>query len=194
VTLQPADFDQWLFEQAAFLHSLHAFNGAGFGWTYFPYVKPSQAVLPGWSSLKREWERTLEIVRQPPPPGHTSFIHRDFHPMNTLWLGQTLSGVVDWVNPCRGPASFDVAWMRINLVQMYGLKAAERFLVHYDALTHRTLPDQPYWDLMALLEFTAQPPIVYPPWRQFGLGSLTNARIRQRLEQYLVSVLDQYHP
>jgi len=97
--------------------------------------------------------------------------------------------VVDWVNACCGPADFDAAWMRINLVQMYGLQVADRFLYHYQSLEPILQPYHPYWDLMALVEFTSNVPGIYPPWQQFGLTSLTSVQIRQRLEEYLLQVV-----
>jgi len=188
-SLQPADFIHWLREQALFLNTLHSNSGSELKWSYFPYVNPTRVEPPVWSALKREWERAIEIVSQPTPPGATCFIHRDFHPMNTLWQGNTLTGVVDWTNACRGPAAFDIAWMRVNLVQMYGVNAAQQFLDQMTILTAKPSLDQRYWDLMALIEFTDEPPHVYPPWHQFGLNSLNDTLIRARLEEHLQNVL-----
>jgi aminoglycoside phosphotransferase (APT) family kinase protein len=192
VNLQPVDFDQWLLEQAKVLRKLHTLTESDFHWVYFPYVKPMTAVIPKWSSISLKWLRAIRITQQPPPAGLTCFIHRDFHPTNLLWRGSTLTGVVDWVNACIGPADFDVAWMRINLLQMYGISAADRFLQHYSSLAQESQPFNPYWDLMALLEFTTNAPGIYPPWRQFGLTHLNNTIIRQRLEEHLLTVLSRF--
>jgi aminoglycoside phosphotransferase (APT) family kinase protein len=189
VNLQPRDFDAWLLAQARFLQTLHSVSAPDFRWHYSPYIKPATAVIPKWSSIPMKWLRAIKAAQQPPPAGFTCFIHRDFHPTNILWRGSTLTGVVDWVNACLGPADFDAAWMRINLVQMYGLPAADRFLQHYLALAPESQPYNPFWDLMALLEFTANAPGIYPPWRQFGLSSLNTTIIRQRLDEYLLKVL-----
>ena len=192
VNLQPVDFDAWLLEQAKVLQTPSFTPVPDFHWHYYPYVKPLTAVIPKWSSIPMKWLRAIKAAQQPSPAGVTCFIHRDFHPTNILWRGSTLTGIVDWVNACLGPADFDAAWMRINLVQMYGLPAAERFLHHYHSLAPESQPYNPFWDLMALLEFTSNAPGIYPPWRQFGLTSLTSNLIRQRLEEHLVSVLSHF--
>lgn len=36
------------------------------------------------------------------PQYEPRFIHRDYHPANVLWLGDAVSGIVDWPNACRG--------------------------------------------------------------------------------------------
>ena len=192
VNLQPVDFDAWLLEQAKVLHTLHTLPVKDFRWHYSPYVKPKTAVIPKWSSIPLKWLRAINAAQEPPPASTSCFIHRDFHPTNILWRGSTLTGVVDWVNACLGPADFDAAWMRINLVQMYGLPAADRFLQHYSSLTQESQPYSPFWDLMALMEFTSNAPGLYPPWRQFGLAQLTNLIIRQRLEEHLLTVLTHF--
>ena len=43
------------------------------------------------------------------------FIHRDYHPGNTLWAEGRLTGVVDWVGGSWGPPSVDLGHMRLNL-------------------------------------------------------------------------------
>jgi len=189
ITLQPIDFDGWLLEQAKVLQTLHSLPALDFHWQYYPYVKPKTAGIPKWSAIPMKWLRAIKSAQEPPPTGNTCFIHRDFHPTNILWRGNTLSGVVDWVNACLGPADFDAAWMRINLVQMYGLPAADRFLQDYLSLQPPSQPSSHYWDLMALMEFTSNAPGIYPPWQQFGLTNLNNAVIRQRLEEHLLNVL-----
>jgi hypothetical protein len=42
--------------------------------------------------------------------------------------------------------------MRWNLVAGHGQQAADHFLACYQAITSTPLSDQPYWDLVALLD------------------------------------------
>ncbi len=58
-------------------------------------------------------------------------LHRDFHPGNVLWRYGRVSGVVDWLGACAGPAAADVAHCRVNLLTM-GAEAAERFTVSWE--------------------------------------------------------------
>ncbi len=188
VNLQHADFEDWLRQMAAALAPLHSLDAEDFKWHYYSYNKPNEVQVPSWTSKPRDWERAIELVNQPAPESQISFIHRDYHPMNTLWQTGRLSGIVDWVNACRGPSSFDAAWMRINLMQMYGMQAADRFLDHYLDLCGEKAY-HPYWDLMALIELLPGPPYVYEPWPVFGLKGLSSSLLIQRADDYLACVL-----
>lgn len=188
VNLQPCNFDDWLKQMAAALQPLHELDAADLGWQYFTYNNVKTLTAPKWSAQPKLWERAIEIVNQPPPVTRTCFIHRDYHPMNTLWQGETLSGVVDWVNACRGPAPFDLAWNRLNLMQMFGLEAANRLREHAQAVCGAEVW-HPYWDLMALIELLPGPPEVYEPWPIFGLLDLSVPLMIQRADAYLASIL-----
>lgn len=189
VDLQPQDFDGWLKQMAAALLPLHELDAADFEWQYYTYNKVKTLKVPSWSAQPHLWERAIEIVNQPPPSTKYCFIHRDYHPMNTLWKGGNLSGVVDWVNACRGPAPFDLAWNRLNLMQMYGVEAADRLRDHAVDICS-TDAWHPYWDLMALIELLPGPPNVYEPWHVFGLQGLSVPLMMQRTDAYLVSGLN----
>lgn len=191
VNLQPQDFNSWLKQMAAALLPLHALDAVDFGWQYFCYNNVKTLEVPEWSAQPDLWQRAIEIVNQPPPTKKYCFIHRDYHPMNTLWQGETLSGVVDWVNACRGPAPYDLAWNRLNLMQLYGVKAADRLREHAIAICGDEVW-QPYWDLMALIELLPGPPEVYPPWPVFGLRGLSVPLLIKRTDAYLVSLLKNY--
>ena len=82
----------------------------------------------------------------------TPLIHRDYHPENTLWARGRLTGVVDWTQASHGPRELDLAHMRWNRVADHGQQAADHFLACYQATTGTPLRDQPYWDLVALLD------------------------------------------
>ncbi len=188
VDLQPGNFDGWLEQMAAALQPLHALDAQDFGWQYFAYNDVKTLEVPAWTTIPDLWQRAIDVVNQPPPPTPFCFIHRDYHPMNTLWQGETLSGVVDWVNACRGPAPFDLSWNRLNLMQMYGLEAAERLREHAIALCSREVW-HPYWDLMALIEMLPGPPEIYAPWPVFGLKGLSVPLLIKRADEYLESII-----
>src|SRR5258707_1164666 len=86
---------------------------------------PIELVPPAWSQKPAAWARAIEVLLAGPPPAPAVFIHRDYHPLNVLWQAGAISGVVDWINACRGPAGVDVAHCRTNLAQMYGPAAAD---------------------------------------------------------------------
>jgi aminoglycoside phosphotransferase (APT) family kinase protein len=119
---------------------------------YRLYYDQAQATPARWMPRTPVWEQATDAVRQPPPRTAMTLIHRDYHPQNTLWARGRLSGVVDWTQASHGPRELDLAHMRWNLVADYGQQAADHFLVCYHATTGTPLHDQPYWDLVALLD------------------------------------------
>ena len=84
------------------------------------------AAASRWSRRPRLWERALELARADPPPGPRCFIHRGYHPENTLCSRGRLTGVVDWTSAAWGPAAVDTAHMRWNLALTYGLDVCGR--------------------------------------------------------------------
>ena len=93
---------------------------------------------PGWARYPRVWERAVEISRDPAPPPAV-LLHRDFHPGNVLWRYGRVSGVVDWLGACSGPAPADVAHCRLNLLTM-GTEVASRFTVSLGTSGRRDVP------------------------------------------------------
>jgi aminoglycoside phosphotransferase (APT) family kinase protein len=189
VQLTPTDMDAWLREMANFLPRLHAISPAGHPWRYAPYNDVSGLRVPEWSPRKDLWERAIAIINQAWPAFPTTFIHRDYHPMNVLFNGERLCGVVDWPNACVGPAGMDVAWNRLNLSAMYGVETADRFLRHCQEAMQAYWRYDPFWDLVALTDLLPDRPYVYPPWLDFGLAHLSDALMLERTEAYLSSLL-----
>lgn len=117
---------------------------------YRPYYDPQldgHRRPPTWSSNPGLWNHVFEILSAGPPAAKLGFIHRDYHPGQTLWEGERLVGVVDWTTGCLGPRGIDLARMRLNLAGRYGAEVADHFLALYRAAG---APDahHPYWDLL----------------------------------------------
>lgn len=103
---------------------------------------------PVWTTQPKLWERVFEIIENVPAPRtSTGFIHRDYHPGQTLWADDRLVGVVDWTTGCRGPHGIDLARVRLNLAGRYGVDVATRFLLIHRELSGYDLY-HPYWDLL----------------------------------------------
>lgn len=187
IQLQPDNFDDWLLRLAETLVPLHDVDADDLSWQYFPWTDVHTLQVPGWSSVPDLWAQAIDIARGPEPDYTPCFVHRDYHPMNVLWQEKTLSGVVDWVNACRGPLGIDLAHCRLNLVAMYGPATADEFLKNYETLTG--VSHHPYWDLIDLIEVLPGPPGIYSPWLEFGLSHLTPALMVSRLDDYVARVL-----
>jgi len=186
----PGDVGAWLRGLAEAVLPFHEIEADDFPWRYFPYVGHLKSIEPPpWSQFPEHWERAAVIVAGPRPAGRECFIHRDYHPNNVLWHDGRVSGVVDWVNACRGAAGFDAAWCRLNLAQLRGVAEADLFLRAYETSAGARFAYDPYWDLMALVEVLPGPPGVYEGWRAFGVTHLDDRLMRERLDEYLASLI-----
>jgi aminoglycoside phosphotransferase (APT) family kinase protein len=124
---------------------------------YRPFVDLTDLALPAWVTRRDLWELAAGIVGRPPPSGRLTFIHRDYHPGNTLWLGDRLSGIVDWTSASFGPPGIDLSHMRANLATLFDLDTADAFLAAYrravGASGAAASDHHPYWDLRVALDF-----------------------------------------
>lgn len=184
IDLAPADLGRALRAMVAPLSPLHALGVREGVPSYFPYyVQDEERPLPPRSRRPELWRTAYRLVEQPWPEARPTLIHRDYHPGNLLWRRGTLTGVTDWVNTSNGPPGIDVAHCRINLVGLFGLKAAEEFRRLYEA--EAGVEQHPFWDLLDALD-TIGPA---PGWQDAGRHDLTAAIIVQRDEEYLESVV-----
>jgi aminoglycoside phosphotransferase (APT) family kinase protein len=117
---------------------------------YHRFYDPARLDPPPWSARPGLWTRAFEVAAGPPPDDRACFIHRDYHPGNTLWAGRQLVGVVDWIGGSWGPPSVDLGHMRLNLTWELGVEAADRFLAAHRALTG--FEHHPHWDVVAAVD------------------------------------------
>ncbi|MCL4868056.1 MAG: phosphotransferase [Anaerolineae bacterium] len=188
IVLRPPDFSIWLSQLARELAHIHRHSAPDFAWQFHSWVDHDRLVVPAWTTVSHLWERAIDLVRGQAPPFTPAFIHRDYHPMNVLWQNGGITGVVDWINGCQGPAGVDVAHCRSNLALMFGAAAAEQFLRAYEDAAANFVY-QPYWDLDSILDWGYPEPQVYSPWSHFGLDGLTPTLLKQRLDLYLQQIM-----
>jgi aminoglycoside phosphotransferase (APT) family kinase protein len=147
----PSDLDRWLERLAGLLPRIH---GAALPADetlprFAPYRQDSYRP-PGWARNPRVWERAVEISLGPAPDLPSVLLHRDFHPGNVLWRYGGVSGVVDWLGACAGPASADVAHCRLNLLSM-GMEVAERFTARWER--EASAGYHPWGDVVTIVGF-----------------------------------------
>jgi aminoglycoside phosphotransferase (APT) family kinase protein len=188
IELEPGNFRGWLNALAAELVRIHEHAAETFAWGYRTWLRRAALAPPSWSTRPELWQRAIEHVRGPPPAERAVFLHRDYHPTNVLWQGARVSGVVDWINACRGPAGVDVAHCRANLTSLYGLDAAEQFSAAYRAQGGAGY--DAYWELESVLQMSLPEPRCYPPWRSFGLAEIGQGLLRERAEARLARALE----
>lgn len=190
VVLDPPDIARWLDGMAKALARVHAVEADGFPWTFAPYCDASTLDATGWSRFPDLWRRAADFVARNRPNAPMRFIHRDYHPANILWDDGEVSGVVDWVNGCVGPAGIDVGHCRVNLAQLHDVRAADEFLASYMRHAGEAFAYDPYWDLVTLIDYAYWPPDVYGGWTALGMKGLTKRLIEERLDLYLLSVAE----
>jgi len=181
----PSDMDRFLGGLVEALAAIHAVGDSARDRIpeYRSYRDLRSAAPPGWSSRGQLWERALELASAEAPPGPRCFVHRDYHPENTLWSRGRLTGVVDWTSASWGPAAVDVAHMRWNLALTYGLDAADELLRLHRSRGAPSSPDQPYWDLVTVLDLAVD--LDPTDWPRFDLD---------RLERYVERVVAAVQP
>lgn len=171
----PDDLPEYLIQLAAALLSVHALEGGASMPPYLPYNDLSLRRPPRHATRPELWERAFDLVAGPAPEADSYFIHRDYHPDNTLWAYGRLTGIVDWTNASYGPVGIDIAHMRWNLALRYGVQTADRFRSAFDQV-RGGYDHHPYWDLRSVVD-------LLPDGRQ-----LSEAQV-PLLEKYLECVL-----
>jgi aminoglycoside phosphotransferase (APT) family kinase protein len=149
----PSDLDRWLARLAGLLPRIHGAphqRAPAFA-PYRPHCgQPYRAQPPGWARYPRAWERAVELACGPAPDLPAVLLHRDFHPGNVLWRRGRVTGVVDWLGCCAGPASADVGHCRINLLTL-GAGVAERFTSLWERASGTAY--HPWGDLVTIVGF-----------------------------------------
>ncbi|MFC6226394.1 phosphotransferase family protein [Paenibacillus allorhizosphaerae] len=189
VVLEPPDTVRWVDGMAEALARIHKVEAADYSRTFAPYCDAASLDTSSWSEYPAQWRAAADIVTGPRPFVINRFIHRDYHPANVLWKGGEVSGVVDWVNGCVGPAGIDVGHCRVNLAQLYDVQTADQFLSSYQKYAGDSFVYDPYWDLVTLIDFAYWPPEVYKGWTDLGKIGLTTEIVAECLDQYLLSIL-----
>jgi aminoglycoside phosphotransferase (APT) family kinase protein len=187
VELHSSDRRAWVEALAQILWALHQLAPPALSWRFRSWTDPSALQVPPWTRHAALWQRAIHRLHVGVPAARPVLLHRDFHPANVLWRDGVVTGVVDWVNGCIGPAGVDVAHCALNLALMFGPTVASTFSDAYERMAGR-LDDVAYWHVDAILG-TLPDPTYYEPWRHFGLGAITREELRWRLETHLDRVL-----
>jgi aminoglycoside phosphotransferase (APT) family kinase protein len=131
----------------AVLEEIHGVDSDGIP-PYRRYYEPERLAVPQWATDEALWEQAIALAHQEPPDLPQRFIHRDFHPANTLWEGAKLTGVIDWTTGSRGPAAVDFGHLRWNLALDYGERVADAVLPQPE--------HHPYYDVVTALDVVAE--------------------------------------
>jgi aminoglycoside phosphotransferase (APT) family kinase protein len=167
---RPDELEHFIFELVTVLEAVHSVDSGGLVPRYRRYYEPQQLVVPSWTRRPEVWRRAIEIAGEQPPPGRDCFVHRDFHPGNTLWTGETITGVVDWSYGSYGPAAVDLAHLRWNIALDFGVRGADRVLAAHRAVRGGADDHHQYWDVVDVLDLIGDlDPADLPPRQHLDL-------------------------
>lgn len=158
---------------------------------------PDVARRPPTTERPELWERftqAWEAIDQPPweAARHKRLLHRDLHPLNVLWDGETITAVVDWANACIGHPHADLAHLRWNLAVLVDQSAADQLVDHYRDLGG--LPDayDARWDLQEVNSLGGSGEdleIGNQAWLDSGRHDLDHAAVLRATEGFVEAAL-----
>jgi aminoglycoside phosphotransferase (APT) family kinase protein len=157
--------------------------------------------------LQREAQAILDAAAQLLAAEATVFVHGDLWQGNTLWVGDSLTGLVDWDAAGAGAPGVDLGSLRMDVALCYGTDtagtdtagtdtagtdAAGEVTAGWEEAAGRPADNVAYWDIVAGL---ATPPDLgwFPEAiaTQGGRPDLTRELIARRHADFLGQALDQ---
>jgi aminoglycoside phosphotransferase (APT) family kinase protein len=155
----------------------------------FTFRGPTVPAVPSWVRWPALWRRAVEVWNAGPPPTPYGLIHRDFHLGNTLWQGDSVTGLVDWAETSWGPPDLDVAHARADFAMLHAISDAEHFRAAYVQQGGRLDPDTArFWVVSDILGFLPDPAHILPAMVA-ARPDLSADGIRYGLEDLLAQTL-----
>jgi aminoglycoside phosphotransferase (APT) family kinase protein len=157
----------------------------------FSFRGPAEPEVPGWSRRPGLWRRAIDVWQAGPPPTPYALLHRDFHLGNTLWQGDTVTGLIDWAETSWGPPDLDVAHACSDFAMLHTTADAETFRAAYVRLGGRLDKDADaarFWVVSDILGFLPDPAHILVAVAR-SRPDLSADLVRQGLEDLLALTL-----
>ncbi len=118
------------------------------------------------------------------------FVHGDLWQGNALWVGDQLTGLIDWDCAGAGPAGVDLGSLRCDAAVCFHLDAADEVQRAWEQAAGRPAVDSAYWDVVAAL--STPPDMGWFPQALAGQGraDLTQDVLVRRRDTFLRAALD----
>ncbi len=148
---------------------------------------PAHPQVPQWARRPHLWRQAIELSQTVPPGTPYGLLHRDFHFGNTVWRGDTVSGLVDWAETSWGPPDLDVAHLCSDFAMMHSPGDAATFRAAYQSAGGHLDPNPDaaaFWQVSDILGFLPDPAHILPAVKR-GRPDLSPASVRQGLEELL---------
>ena len=181
------------------LVAIHALRPAERPRDYVALTTADTVVIPkGADAAARA--AAINVIRKPAPRYEGRFLHRDFQPGNVLFevpppepTDARITGVVDWAATSWGPADLDVAHCSANLALLHGPAWGLRFAEAYEqagGALAATASERLYWLVRDALALSEEVQVVSQPWRNAGRTDLTTSAVEERLDAYVIALMD----
>jgi aminoglycoside phosphotransferase (APT) family kinase protein len=150
-------------------------------------------VFPATTSHSGPARRLRQAARQVAaadvPAQEPGLVHGDLWQGNLLWLGDRLSGIVDWDCAGAGSGGIDLGYLRLDAAIMYGSAAADEILRGWNGAGGCPAQHVAYWDLVAAV---ATPPSLrewLPSWHAQGRTDLDERTLTARRDAFVRAAL-----
>jgi aminoglycoside phosphotransferase (APT) family kinase protein len=120
---------------------------------YDPYVASRREGSAATTPLLDEADRAASAVS--PPASSSVLVHGDYHLANTMWVGDTLTGFIDWDTAGVGHPGIDLGWARFDAALRYPMSAVDEIQRGWTEATGREPEQLAYWDAVAALQSDA---------------------------------------
>lgn len=157
----------------------------------FTFRGPALPDIPDWSRRPGLWRRAIDLWSAGPPPTPYGLLHRDFHLGNTLWQGETVSGLIDWAETSWGPPDLDVAHACSDFAMLHTTADAEAFRAAYVRQGGQLDPDTDaarFWMISDIIGFLPDPAHILVAVAA-GRPELSADAVRRGLEDLLALTL-----
>jgi aminoglycoside phosphotransferase (APT) family kinase protein len=157
----------------------------------YEFWVPDDLEVPTWASRPELWRRAIQIFNDGPPRTRHGLVHRDFHPGNILWVGDRITGVIDWAETSWGPPDLDVMHSRANFAMLHDFESADAFSYCYrwhGGILDHDHDAEVFWAVSDILGFLPEPTEIITALIHHRTD-LSDQAVRERLEHLLMITL-----
>ncbi|MGM1057677.1 phosphotransferase enzyme family protein [Saccharothrix sp. Mg75] len=135
-------------------------------------------------------EAVALVDRLPAPVGPTVLVHADLWQGNVLWVGDEVTGVVDWEYAGVGAPGLDLGNLRCDAAMLLGGDAPDLVLDGWCAAVGGPAPEVARWDAEAALSTPGDVAAWLPAIHDQGRTDLTADVLARRRDAFLRAALD----
>lgn len=129
------------------------------------------------------------VAAAEPPSTERCLVHGDLWLGNSMWTGQTCTGLLDWDFAGVGSPGVDLGSARCDVTFMFGDEAAELLLSSWQEITGITL-NMAYWDVVAGLASPPDLALWLPNFHAQGRTDLDLDTVTRRRDRFISTALE----